>query len=33
LQNCARLRSFVIETFQMCADLTNWLKRYVGPPA
>ena len=30
LQNGARLRSFVIETFEMCADLTNWLKRYVG---
>jgi uncharacterized protein (DUF2461 family) len=33
LQNGARLRSFVIETFQMCADLTDWLKRYVGASA
>jgi uncharacterized protein (TIGR02453 family) len=33
LQNGSRLRLFVIETFQICADLTNWLKRYVGPPA
>jgi uncharacterized protein (TIGR02453 family) len=33
LQNGARLRSFVIETFAMCADLTDWLKRYAGPPA
>ena len=33
LQNGARLRSFVIETFAICADLTDWLKRYVGPPA
>ncbi len=33
LQNSGRLRSFVIETFQMCADLTDWLKRYLAPPA
>jgi uncharacterized protein (TIGR02453 family) len=32
LQNGARLRSFVVETFEMCADLTDWLKRYVGAP-
>jgi hypothetical protein len=30
LQNGARPRPFVIETFQMCGDLTNWLRRYVG---
>ena len=30
LQNGARLRSFVVGTFQMCGDLTNWLRRYVG---
>lgn len=30
LQNGARLRTFVIETFEMCADLTGWLQRYVG---
>jgi uncharacterized protein (TIGR02453 family) len=30
LQNGPRLRSFVIETFHMCADLTNWLTRNVG---
>ena len=28
LQNGARLRAFVIETFEMCADLTDWLRRY-----
>ena len=33
LQNGPRLRSFVVETFQMCADLTDWLKRYVGAAA
>ncbi|HKN45411.1 MAG TPA: DUF2461 domain-containing protein [Propionibacteriaceae bacterium] len=30
LQNGARLRTFVVETFEMCADLTEWLRRYVG---
>jgi uncharacterized protein (TIGR02453 family) len=30
LQNGGRLRAFVIETFEMCADLTDWLKQYVG---
>jgi hypothetical protein len=30
LQNGARLRIFVLETFEMCFDLTDWLKRYVG---
>jgi uncharacterized protein (DUF2461 family) len=30
LQNGPRLRAFVIETFQMCTDLIDWLKRYVG---
>jgi uncharacterized protein (TIGR02453 family) len=30
LQNGPRLRAFVVDTFQMCADLTDWLKRYVG---
>jgi hypothetical protein len=30
LQNGARLRSVVVETFHMCGDLTNWLRRYVG---
>jgi uncharacterized protein (TIGR02453 family) len=30
LQNGTKLRSFVVETFEMCADLTDWLKRYVG---
>jgi uncharacterized protein (TIGR02453 family) len=29
LQNGTKLRSFV-ETFEMCADLTDWLKRFVG---
>ena len=30
LQNGPRLRSFVLETFEMCSDLTEWLGRYVG---
>jgi len=30
LQNGARLRIFVLETFEMCSGLTDWLKRYVG---
>jgi uncharacterized protein (TIGR02453 family) len=30
LQNGTKLRSFVVETFEMCADLTDWLKRFVG---
>jgi len=30
LQNGTKLRSFVVETFEMSADLTDWLKRYVG---
>jgi uncharacterized protein (TIGR02453 family) len=30
LQDGARLRSFVVETFQMCSDLTDWLESYVG---
>jgi uncharacterized protein (TIGR02453 family) len=30
LQNGTKLRSYVVETFEMCADLTDWLKRYVG---
>jgi uncharacterized protein (TIGR02453 family) len=30
LQNGTKLRSFVVETFEICADLTDWLKRYVG---
>jgi len=30
LQNGTKLRSFVVETFEMCADPTDWLKRYVG---
>ena len=30
LQNGPRLRSFVVETFEMCSDLTDWLGRYVG---
>jgi uncharacterized protein (TIGR02453 family) len=30
LQNGARLRTFVVETFEMCADLTDWLRQYVG---
>ena len=30
LQNGARLRTFVIQTFEMCGDLTGWLQRYVG---
>lgn len=30
LQNGARLRTFVVETFEMCSDLTDWLKKYVG---
>jgi uncharacterized protein (TIGR02453 family) len=30
LQNGARLRTFVVETFEMCADLTDWLRHYVG---
>ena len=33
LQNGPRLRTFVIETFQMCTDLTDWLKRYVAAAA
>jgi len=33
LQNGARLRTFVVETFEMCADLTDWLKQYVGGTA
>jgi uncharacterized protein (TIGR02453 family) len=33
LQNGTRVRTFVVETFDMCADLTDWLKRYVGPLA
>ena len=33
LQNGHRLRTFVIETFQMCTDLTDWLKRYVAAAA
>jgi uncharacterized protein (TIGR02453 family) len=32
LQNGPRLRTFVVETFEMCADLIDWLKRYVGAP-
>jgi hypothetical protein len=30
LQNGARLRTFVVETFETCADLTDWLRRYVA---
>jgi hypothetical protein len=30
LRNGARLRTFVVETFEMCADLTDWLKQYVA---
>ena len=30
LQNGPRLRSFVLETFEMCSDLADWLGRYVG---
>ena len=30
LQNGPRLRSFVLETFEMCSDITDWLGRYVG---
>jgi len=30
LQNGPRLRTFVVETFDMCSDLTDWLGRYVG---
>ena len=30
LQNGARVRTFVVETFDMCSDLIDWLKRYVG---
>jgi hypothetical protein len=30
LQNGPRLRTFVVETFEMCSDLTDWLGRYVG---
>ena len=30
LQNGARVRSFVVETFDMCSDLIDWLKRCVG---
>ena len=30
LQNGPRLRTFVLETFEMCSDLTDWLGRYVG---
>ena len=33
LQNGPRLRSFVLETFEMCADLIGWLRRYVGGSA
>jgi uncharacterized protein (TIGR02453 family) len=32
LQNGARVRTFVVETFDMCSDLIDWLKRYVGGP-
>jgi uncharacterized protein (TIGR02453 family) len=30
LRNGARLRTFVVETFEMCADLTDWLKQYAA---
>jgi uncharacterized protein (TIGR02453 family) len=30
LQNGARVRTFVVETFDMCSDLIDWLKRCVG---
>jgi uncharacterized protein (TIGR02453 family) len=30
LENGTRLRTFVVETFEMCSDLIDWLKRYVG---
>jgi uncharacterized protein (TIGR02453 family) len=30
LQNGARVRIFVVETFDMCSDLIDWLKRGVG---
>ena len=30
LQNGARVRTFVVETFDMCSDLINWLKCCVG---
>ena len=30
LQNGARLRTFVVETFEACSDLIDWLRRYVG---
>jgi uncharacterized protein (TIGR02453 family) len=30
LQNGQRLRTFVVETFEMCSDLTDWLSKYVG---
>jgi uncharacterized protein (TIGR02453 family) len=30
LQNGPRLRTFVLETFEMCSDLTDWLGWYVG---
>jgi uncharacterized protein (TIGR02453 family) len=29
LQNGSRVRAFVIETFEMCSDLTDWLGRYL----
>lgn len=32
LQNGARVRTFVVETFDMCSDLIDWLKRCVGGP-
>jgi uncharacterized protein (TIGR02453 family) len=30
LDNGGRVRRFVVETFEVCADLTDWLRRYVG---
>jgi uncharacterized protein (TIGR02453 family) len=30
LQNGARVRGFVLETFEMCSDLTDWLGRNAG---
>jgi len=30
LQNGTRIRTFVVDTFEICADLTDWLGRYVG---
>ena len=32
LQNGPRLRTFVVETFEMCSDLIHWLNRYVAAP-